>query len=174
MSSLCINISTCVCLFLSVVIDRVAQDRRERIGETVGYAVSTERNTGPVTRLLFATAGTLQQHIVHQHTIQPFTHVILDEVHEREVEVRCCALCVATLMFLCIATATAQTDFLFVLLKEAMTLFPHIKLIVMSATLNSQLFANYFTDINGKPGSGCCLYALPSILLTCPCVCMLL
>jgi ATP-dependent RNA helicase TDRD9 len=67
----------------------VAEDRREAVGNTVGYAVSTERRAGPNTRVLYATAGTLQQHIVHQQTLDPFTHVILDEVHEREVEVHC-------------------------------------------------------------------------------------
>ena len=53
------------------------------------------------------------------------THVILDEVHEREI------LC----------------DFLLILLKNLLqTTRPDLKVILMSATVNSELFSKYFND----------------------------
>lgn len=50
------------------------------------------------------------------------THLILDEVHERE----------------------KVTDFLLITVRDAIKANPHLKVILMSATLNSELFSEYF------------------------------
>lgn len=50
------------------------------------------------------------------------THLILDEVHERE----------------------KITDFLLIAIKDAITFNPNLKIILMSATLDSKLFSEYF------------------------------
>ena len=50
--------------------------------------------------------------------------MILDEAHERDI----------------------NTDMLLVLLRRALSLNPHLHLIVMSATINAELFQNYFDD----------------------------
>jgi HrpA-like RNA helicase len=56
--------------------------------------------------------------------LKDFDCVILDEAHERKV----------------------QIDFLLYLLRETLKLRPTFKIIIMSATINSELFANYFRD----------------------------
>ena len=50
------------------------------------------------------------------------THVILDEIHERDL----------------------QSDFLMIILKDLLPRRPDIKVILMSATLNAEMFSMYF------------------------------
>lgn len=52
------------------------------------------------------------------------THLILDEVHEREM----------------------TTDFLLITIRDAIKVNPHLKVILMSATLDSEQFSKYFDD----------------------------
>lgn len=50
------------------------------------------------------------------------THVLVDEVHERDL----------------------HTDFLLIILKDLLIKRPHLKLVLMSATLQTKLFSQYF------------------------------
>lgn len=50
------------------------------------------------------------------------THLIIDEVHERE----------------------KVTDFLLIAIRDALQVNPHLKVILMSATLDAELFSQYF------------------------------
>lgn len=52
------------------------------------------------------------------------THLILDEVHERE----------------------KVTDFLLIAIRDAIQTNPHLKVILMSATLDSEQFSKYFNN----------------------------
>lgn len=79
--------------------------------------------------------------------LRKITHVILDEVHERE----------------------RSTDMLMNALKNAMQLHTHLKLILMSATLDADKFSTYFDhcpiiDVPGKSYAVAVSY-LPDILL---------
>lgn len=99
---------------------RCAEELGEQIGETVGYRISGDSVSG---KLSFATTGFLLQVLVNQpEEFGSYTHVILDEVHERSVD----------------------ADLLTMLLKLLMQCYPTVKLIVMSATLQAHLFAEYF------------------------------
>jgi ATP-dependent RNA helicase DHX57 len=53
------------------------------------------------------------------------THIIVDEVHER----------------------SEQSDFLLLILREILPLRPDLKVIMMSATMNAQLFSDYFGEV---------------------------
>ena len=55
--------------------------------------------------------------------LQQYTHVIIDEVHERDID----------------------ADFILILLKTMINCCPDLKLILMSATINAELFANFFS-----------------------------
>jgi len=99
---------------------RVAEELGEEIGKTVGYKISGDSVSG---KLCFATTGFLLQVLVNQpEEFGTYTHVILDEVHERSVD----------------------ADLLTMLMKLLMQCYPKVKLIVMSATLQARLFAEYF------------------------------
>lgn len=59
-----------------------------------------------------------------QLVYQNLTHLILDEVHERE----------------------KITDFLLITIRDAIKANPHLKVILMSATLDSEQFSKYFDN----------------------------
>ena len=63
---------------------RVCQERRWQLGGLVGYQVGLDRgNKGPDTRLLYVTTGVLKKMIIGSKSLNKWTHIILDEVHER-------------------------------------------------------------------------------------------
>eukprot|EP00900_Chrysochromulina_parva_P022977 jgi/Chrpa1/5312/Chrysochromulina_OHIO_Genome00013211-RA len=68
------------------VAERVAQERGEALGRTVGYAIRLENKSSSATRLLFCTTGILLRRLEEDPTLQGTTHVVVDEVHERSVE----------------------------------------------------------------------------------------
>ncbi|RZC41255.1 ATP-dependent RNA helicase DHX30, partial [Asbolus verrucosus] len=105
--------------------DRVSSERDERCGHIVGYQVRLKSNFNPATgRILYCTTGILLRHLQSDITLSHFTHVILDEAHERDV----------------------NTDLLMNLLRNTIKINPKLKLIVMSATIDTDMFKNYFND----------------------------
>ncbi|KAM6433419.1 putative ATP-dependent RNA helicase DHX57 [Rhynochetos jubatus] len=104
------------------VAERVAKERTERIGLTVGYQIRLESVKSSATRLLYCTTGVLLRRLEGDLTLQGITHVIVDEVHER----------------------TEESDFLLLVLKDIMIQRPDLRIILMSATLNAELFSQYF------------------------------
>lgn len=104
------------------VAERVAAERGEKLGESVGYKVRLEGMKGRDTRLLFCTTGILLRRLLVDRTLKGITHVIVDEIHERGM----------------------NEDFLLIVLKELLPLRPELKLILMSATLDAELFSSYF------------------------------
>uniref|UniRef100_A0A8C9EI52 RNA helicase n=1 Tax=Pavo cristatus TaxID=9049 RepID=A0A8C9EI52_PAVCR len=104
------------------VAERVAKERTERVGVTVGYQIRLESVKSSATRLLYCTTGVLLRRLEGDLTLQGITHVIVDEVHER----------------------TEESDFLLLVLKDIMVQRPDLRVILMSATLNAELFSQYF------------------------------
>nr|XP_043630716.1 DExH-box ATP-dependent RNA helicase DExH3 [Erigeron canadensis] len=104
------------------VAERVAAERGEKLGDSVGYKVRLEGVKGKDTRLLFCTTGILLRRLLLDRSLQGVTHVIVDEIHERGM----------------------NEDFLLIVLKELLPRRPELKLILMSATLNAELFSSYF------------------------------
>lgn len=103
---------------------RVCQERNWGMGTIVGYQVAMDNKISPDTRLSFVTTGVLLQKFVNSRRMDMYTHVILDEVHERDQD----------------------TDFALLVVKKLLrTNSKHVKVILMSATIDSLLFARYFT-----------------------------
>lgn len=102
------------------------------MGNTVGYSVRFDKVL-PQTHgsLLFCTTGILLRRLEHDLRLEGITHIIIDEAHERSL----------------------QSDLLLKLFKDMLKHSPHIKLIVMSATINAELFQQYFScGIVNVPG----------------------
>ena len=99
---------------------RVAKEMNTSLGTDIGYHIRGEKTYGQNSRIVFMTTGMFIQELVGAKTLQ-WTHIILDEVHERAIE----------------------TEFLLVVLKHMLYKSP-TKLILMSATIDANLFANYF------------------------------
>ncbi|KAJ8562979.1 hypothetical protein K7X08_031431 [Anisodus acutangulus] len=108
------------------VSERVAAERGEVLGETVGYKVRLEGVKGRDTHLLFCTTGILLRRLLVDRNLKGITHVIVDEIHERGM----------------------NEDFLLIVLKDLLPRRPELRLILMSATLDAELFSSYF---NGAP-----------------------
>ncbi|ESR64932.1 hypothetical protein CICLE_v10007274mg [Citrus x clementina] len=104
------------------VSERVAAERGEKLGESVGYKVRLEGMKGRDTRLMFCTTGILLRRLLVDRSLRGVTHVIVDEIHERGM----------------------NEDFLLIVLKELLPRRPELRLILMSATLNAELFSSYF------------------------------
>ncbi|XP_071780554.1 putative ATP-dependent RNA helicase DHX57 [Centroberyx gerrardi] len=104
------------------VAQRVAQERAEHLGNSVGYQIRLETVRSSATRLLYCTTGVLLRRLEGETDLKGVTHVIVDEVHER----------------------TEESDFLLLVLKDLMVQRPDLKIILMSATLNANLFSEYF------------------------------
>ncbi|KAJ2840802.1 helicase [Coemansia sp. 'formosensis'] len=112
---------------------RVAEERGSPVGAAVGYAVRGESRRSHDTRLLFCTTGVLLRMISEDPTLRGTTHVVCDEVHERSVD----------------------SDLLLVLLLQSMKMNPRLKVVLMSATAQSDRFATYFdksTPVVDIPG----------------------
>ena len=104
--------------------ERVASERGGgKAGGVVGYAVRLESKvTRDVTRLLFCTTGVLLQRLRTDPTLRELSHVVIDEVHERSLD----------------------SDFLLIVLRDALAANPNLRVVLMSATLNAAGFAAYF------------------------------
>ncbi|KAK3527693.1 hypothetical protein QTP86_034156 [Hemibagrus guttatus] len=117
------------------VAERVAAERGESVGKTVGYQIRLEGRVSPMTLLTFCTSGVLLRTLMAgDRVLSTVTHIIVDEVHERD----------------------GVTDFLLTKLKDVLPKMPSLKLILSSAALDVDLFIRYFGHcpviyIKGRP-----------------------
>lgn len=104
--------------------DWVAKERYEAVGDSIGYHVRLHCSLPPKRSgsIVFVTAGLLLRKIVSQPDLPDFSHVIIDEAHERSIDI----------------------DLLLYLLKRALQLNPQLRVIIMSATINTKLFQMYY------------------------------
>lgn len=105
---------------------RVADEwGKQKVGDgLIGYAIRGERKAGRGCRLLFCTTGILLQRRSRggDPNLDGVSHVFVDEVHERSLD----------------------SDFLLLILREVLERNPSIKIILMSATADSDRFSRYF------------------------------
>ncbi|KAK9846310.1 hypothetical protein WJX81_001334 [Elliptochloris bilobata] len=114
------------------VASRVAQERGESVGGTVGYSVRLDTRACATTRLLYSTTGVLLRRLQAEPGLTSVSHVVVDEVHERSVD----------------------TDLLLLLLRNllACDASGRLRVVLMSATADVGLFAHYFSA--GVEGDG--------------------
>lgn len=105
------------------VAERVATERGEDLGNTVGYSIRLESKVGSATALCYCTNGVLLRTLMQdKSSLSNITHVILDEIHERD----------------------RFSDFLMIVLREGLVYNPNLKVILMSATFKTEIFEKYF------------------------------
>ncbi|XHG04402.1 hypothetical protein AWENTII_007672 [Aspergillus wentii] len=111
--------------------DRVSDERCTSVGDEVGYIIRGDSKTkSGLTKITFVTTGVLLRRMQSgsspdgnvASSLADITHVVVDEVHERSLD----------------------TDFLLALLRDVCRYRKDIKVILMSATLDADIFINYF------------------------------
>lgn len=65
------------------VSERVANERVERVGETVGYSIRLENKRSSKTRLLLCTTGILLRRLQCDPDLASVSHVFVDEVGQK-------------------------------------------------------------------------------------------
>ncbi len=101
---------------------RVAEEINEEPGKRVGYQFRFEKKAGPETRLRFMTDGMLFPLSQSDPSLSKVAAVILDEFHERSLALELGLACLRRLQ---------------------MGTRPDLRLLVMSATLDSDALSNY-------------------------------
>ncbi len=93
---------------------------KDIIGMRLGHGTKDET---PLTRVWFVTAGYLVRLLAHHPEVfDKHSHLVIDEVHERSVD----------------------TDVLCLLAKRLLETHPTLRLIVMSATIATEMYRDYF------------------------------
>lgn len=107
--------------------ERVAYERNWPLRTLVGYQIGLDEknNCSEDTRILFCTTGVLLEKLIHTKNFGTYTHIILDEVHERNKDM----------------------DFLFIVIRKLLATVlprPKIKIILMSATIDAEQVKTQF------------------------------
>jgi len=96
-----------------------------KVGEEVGYQYrGAGKHSSPKTKLLYCTDGTLVARLSSDPKLMDFDAVLIDEAHERKMNI----------------------DLLLFLLKNVLKSRPEFKLVIMSATINEEIFRSYYKD----------------------------
>lgn len=103
---------------------RVAEELHTGIGDAVGFQVRFSDNVGENTRIKFMTDGILLAEIASDRWLSKYDTIIVDEAHERSLNI----------------------DFLLGYLKQLLRKRRDLKLIVTSATIDTERFARHFDD----------------------------
>ncbi|XP_061575477.1 ATP-dependent DNA/RNA helicase DHX36 [Cololabis saira] len=109
------------------VAERVAAERAESVGNgnSCGYQIRLQsrlpRRQGSI---LYCTTGIILQWLRSDPLLSSISHLVLDEIHERNL----------------------QSDVLLIIVKELLQLRDDLKIVLMSATLNAEKFSKYFAN----------------------------
>lgn len=107
--------------------DRISEERGDKCGQETGYIIRGENKTSNRTRLSFVTTGVLLRMLqlellVGGGLFDHLEYIFVDEVHERSVDL----------------------DFLLIILKKILKKLPKLKVVLMSATIDTTQFTRFF------------------------------
>lgn len=105
--------------------ERVAEELGQRSGEDIGFQIRYEKIMGPATRCVFMTEGLFLRTLLSDPILNDVDAVVLDEFHERHL----------------------HSDVAFALTRRLQqTKRPDLKLIVMSATLDTDKLTQFLPE----------------------------
>ncbi|KJH50462.1 helicase protein [Dictyocaulus viviparus] len=109
--------------------NRVAKEVGTTLGLQVGYHVRFEREVSETTEIVYLTDGILLREAIHDPLLREYNIIIVDEAHERSL----------------------HTDILLNVLRLCQRQrnesdLPRLRIVIMSATLEAELFSSYFNN----------------------------
>jgi pre-mRNA-splicing factor ATP-dependent RNA helicase DHX38/PRP16 len=105
------------------VAKRVSEEMEVNLGGLVGYAIRFEDCTSKDTVIKYMTDGVLLRESLNEPDLDRYSCIIMDEAHERAL----------------------NTDVLMGLIRKVLARRRDLKLIVTSATMNSERFSSFFS-----------------------------
>nr|WP_245544715.1 ATP-dependent RNA helicase HrpA [Mobilicoccus pelagius] len=111
------------------VAERLAHELDVELGAQVGYQVRFTDESSRDTLVKVMTDGILLNELQRDRDLRRYDTIIIDEAHERSLNI----------------------DFVLGYLKQLLPRRPDLKVIVTSATIDPQRFAEHFADAHGTP-----------------------
>ncbi|MFV9456691.1 ATP-dependent RNA helicase HrpA [Rhodococcus sp. NM-2] len=111
------------------VAERIAEELRSELGETVGYTVRFTDQVSDGTLVKLMTDGILLAEIQRDRMLRRYDTLIIDEAHERSLNI----------------------DFILGYLRQLLPRRPDLKVIITSATIDPERFAQHFATDDGVP-----------------------
>lgn len=111
------------------VAERIAEELDQEIGESVGYAIRFDDRVSPRTAVKLMTDGILLAEMQRDRFLNAYDTIIIDEAHERSLNI----------------------DFILGYLRKLLPRRPDLKVIITSATIDPERFAEHFADAQGTP-----------------------
>ncbi|EWT06166.1 ATP-dependent helicase [Intrasporangium chromatireducens Q5-1] len=111
------------------VAERLSEELDVQLGSAVGYQVRFADHTSPDTLVKVMTDGILLTEMQHDRDLRRYDTIIIDEAHERSLNI----------------------DFILGYLKQLLPRRPDLKVIITSATIDPERFAEHFADGEGRP-----------------------
>ncbi|MFZ2502621.1 MAG: DEAD/DEAH box helicase, partial [Nocardioides sp.] len=111
------------------VAERLTEELATELGREVGFQVRFTDRTSRDTSIKVMTDGILLAELQRDRQLRAYDTIIIDEAHERSLNI----------------------DFLLGYLKRLLPQRPDLKLIITSATIDPERFAQHFSDRSGRP-----------------------
>ena len=111
------------------IADELGQKVSKEVGDVVGYQVRFTDEVGPTTLIKLMTDGILLAEMAADPLLRRYDTIIVDEAHERSLNI----------------------DFILGYLGRLLPQRRDLKVIITSATIDSQRFADHFEKQSGKP-----------------------
>ncbi|GAA1527580.1 ATP-dependent RNA helicase HrpA [Nocardioides humi] len=112
------------------VAERIAEELGTELGDLVGYQVRFTDRTSRQSRIKLMTDGILLAELQRDRMLRRYDTIVIDEAHERSLNI----------------------DFLLGYLRQLLPKRPDLKLVITSATIDPERFAEHFADARtGEP-----------------------
>ncbi|WBQ02137.1 ATP-dependent RNA helicase HrpA [Kribbella sp. CA-293567] len=111
------------------VAERIAEELDTELGDAIGYAVRFTDKVSDRSLVKLMTDGILLAELQRDRELSRYDTLIIDEAHERSLNI----------------------DFILGYLKQLLPRRPDLKVIITSATIDPERFAEHFADAAGRP-----------------------
>ena len=102
----------------------VSREMHVNLGEELGYRVGMNEKCRNGTKIIYMTDHMLLNECIIDCNLSKYSCILIDEAHERSI----------------------STDMLLAFVKKCLPFRKDLKLVIMSATIEPELFVKYFTD----------------------------